>query len=233
MLSQIEANQIIQYILDVSSPEDLNPQLQVKGQFQLTAKERKSRGGRLSSFFSTPFEMGSYVFLASYTDLGSEEVPGLNLTGNDFVLLKYPLLAPESADIFSAQGISFTPSTNDPGFIFTGKGGHIGFRNIDLTGISLIHIGVITRFWHWSHFIGASVELRLGSPDGQLLGESYRVPPAPKGEKGPFFGEAAGKPVPVDVSKINGVHDLFIVIKNAEAEESDALVIMTGIEFKQ
>jgi cytochrome c len=237
MLTQAETKQIITYILDLAASEDGKQSLSVEGDFQTVAHEAheaQEGGGRLSSFFSPSFELGSYVLHASYTDKGSGEVPGLKLTGDDVVLLRYPLLAPETADVFSENGISFTPSTNDPGFIFTGQGGYVGFRNIDLTGINRINIGAITRFWHWTHFVGATVELRLGSPTGRLIGESYkRIPPASSEGDGPFFGDAGGKPIPVDVSEVNGIHDVYIVIYNSDAGKNDALIIMTGIEFEQ
>jgi cytochrome c len=175
--------------------------------------------------------MGAYVFLASYSDKGSKGKDGLNLSGEDYFLLRYPVLAPEDADFFSETGISFTPSTNDPGFIFTGNGGHIGFKDIDLTGINQVKIGAPNRFWHWSHFVGATIEIRSGSPEGPIIGEAFTVPPAPKGEKGPFFGEAMGAPAIFDVSKSEGIHDFYIVVKNRGAKESDALILMTGIEF--
>jgi cytochrome c len=234
MLSETETRQIIDFILHLTAVEDADGSLPVAGNFKTEAREVKGSGGRMASFFSPPYELGSYVFRASYTDKGSGKVTGLNLSGDDVELLRYPLLAPETADVFSEEGISFTPSTNDPGFIFTGKGGHIGFRNIDLTGISRINIGAITRFWHWSHFIGATIELRLGSPTGKLVGEPYkRIPPATTAADGPFFGDAVGKPIPVDVSGVEGMHDVYIVVRNPEAKENDALVIMTGIEFEQ
>lgn len=233
MLTPAETNQLIDYVLELSDAGKERPKLLPEGNFKTDAIQSKGNGGRVASFFPTPYQIGSYVMHASYTDKGSSEVTGLQLKGDDFVLLRYPLLAPENADFKSAEGISFTPSTNDPGFIFTGKGGYIGFKNIDLTGINLINIGAINRFWHWSHFIGATIELRLGSLDGKLVGEPYLVPPAPKGEKGPFFGKAMGSPVPVDVSQIRGMHDLYVIVHQATAKESDALLIMTGIEFKQ
>jgi cytochrome c len=225
-----ELSQIIDYILDLNSVQ-ASARLATSGRFQTKAYEKKGRGGRLDTYFPTPLEMGSYVFLASYTDGGSSGRAGLELSGNDFFLLRYPVLAPEDADFFSESGISYTPSTNDPGFIFTGKGGYIGFSKIDLTGINQVKIGAPNRFWHWSHFIGATIEIRLGSPDGELLGEPFTIPPAPKNEKGPFFGAAMGPPAIIDVSKVNGRHDLFILVKNSSAKESDALVMITGIEF--
>ncbi|MCS4435702.1 PQQ-dependent sugar dehydrogenase [Aquiflexum gelatinilyticum] len=232
-LSAIDTKQIIEYILDLASAEKGNPKLPLQGEFKTKAIPTKIGDGRLSKFYPTTYEMGSYVFSAHYTDQGSEEESSLNLKSEDFTLLRFPLMGPEKADVFSETGISYTPSTDDPGFIFTGKGGYIGFKDIDLTGINQISIGAITRFWHWSHFIGGDIELRLGSPEGTLVGEAKQVPPAPQGEKGPFFGDATGKPTVIDVSKIDGVHDLYILVKNSGAKESDALVIMTGIEFRR
>lgn len=230
-LNSQEISQIIDYILEVNSEDQSTKRLGTSGQYQTRTFEKRGRGGRLDSYFRTPLEMGSYVFIASYTDAGSAEKEGLELTGEDYFLLRYPVLAPEDADFFSEKGISYTPSTNDPGFIFTGNGGHIGFKQIDLTGINQVKIGAPNRFWHWSHFVGATIEIRLGSPDGQLVGESFTIPAAPKGEKGPFFGEAMGAPAIFDVSNAEGIHDFYIVVKNAQAKESDALVMMTGIEF--
>ncbi|MEX0882449.1 MAG: hypothetical protein WDZ72_03140, partial [Cyclobacteriaceae bacterium] len=130
------------------------------------------------------------------------------------------------------DNISFTPSTDDPGFMITGNGGYLGFRDIDLTGVSTINIGAVTRFWHWSHYIGGTLELRLDSLEGRLVGAPFEIiPPLNKEGEGPFFGEAAGKPVPIDVSMIDAVHDIYIIIRNEKARKRDALVIMTGIEF--
>jgi cytochrome c len=232
-LSGNDTKQIIDYILDLASSEKGNPKLPLQGEFKTIAIPTKIRDGRMSKFYPTTYEMGSYVFIAHYTDQGSAQVSGLNLKSEDFILLRYPLMGPEKADIFSETGISYTPSTDDPGFIFTGKGGYIGFKDIDLTGINQISIGAITRFWHWSHFIGGDIELRLGSPEGNLVGEAKQVPPAPQGEKGPFFGAASGLATVIDVSQVDGVHDLYILVKNLKAKESDALVIMTGIEFRR
>lgn len=229
-LNNPEIAQIIDYILEINS-DGASLHLGTSGQYQTKAYDKRGGGGRLDSYFRTPLEMGSYVFLASYTDGGSNEKANLELEGKDYFLLRFPVLAPEDADFFSEKGISYTPSTNDPGFIFTGNGGYIGFKQIDLTGINQVKIGAPNRFWHWSHFIGAIIEIRLGSTDGQVIGEPFTIPPAPKGEKGPFFGEAMGAPAIIDVSKAEGIHDLYIVVKNPQAKESDALVLMTGIEF--
>lgn len=232
MISAEEVGQIIDYILSQADGGTGVKVIPLEGNFVLEGFEPRGPVNRLDKFYPFTFEPGSYIFHASYSDQGSHEVPGIQLTGNDLVLLRYPLLTPESADFFSEQGISFTPSTDDPGFIITGQGGYLGFKNIDFTGINRVNIGALTRFWHWSHFIGGTVELRLDSPSGTLVGEPYEIIPPPiEAGDGPFFGEEAGKPIPVDVSAINGVHDIYIIIRNEKADESDALVIMVGIEF--
>uniref|UniRef100_UPI003594680E hypothetical protein n=1 Tax=Pricia sp. TaxID=2268138 RepID=UPI003594680E len=97
-----------------------------------------------------------------------------------------------------------------------------------------IKIGAITRFWHWSHFIGATVEIRLGSPTGKLIGKPYKlIPPDTEEGDGPFFDDDWEEPISMDVSEVNGIHDLYIVVHNSEAKDSDALIIMTGIGFEQ
>lgn len=232
MLSTAEASQIIDYILSLAQTNTANRDLPLKGEFILKAHERSGPVSRLGKFFAFDVEPGSYVFRASYEDKGIPENRALRLLGKETLLLRYPILAPETADFLSDKGISFTPSTDDPGFMITGNGAYLGFRDIDLTGVARVNIGAVTRFWYWSHYIGGTVEFRLGSPEGKLIGTPFKiVPPSSEEGEGPFFGEAAGKPVPVDVSKVEGIHDVYVVIRNEDARESDALMIMTGIEF--
>ena len=235
MFTAAETQPIIDYIMNLSVSEEGKKLLPVRGEFKTLAYEPpEASGSRLARFYSPEYEMGSYLLHASYIDEGNKTVEGLELTGDDTVLLRYPLLAPETADIIPAEGISYTPSTNDPGFIFTGQGSYIGFKDIDLTDVSQVKIGAITRFWHWSHFIGATIELRLGSPDGEMIGEPYkRIPPETSEGDGPFFNDAWAAPIPIDVSEVNGIHDVYIVVRNENAEDSDALLIMTGIGFEQ
>lgn len=233
MVSQSEAQQIAEFILGLTDTDSQSNNLPLSGTYKTTVHERTGGSGRLGRFYSIPYQRGSYLFHASYTDRGTDRVEGLELTGEDFILLRYPLMAPEEADYFSEKGISYTPSTSDPGFIVSGKAPYIGFEQIDLSGISQIKIGALTRFWHWSHFKGANVELRLGSPDGPLVGESHPQfrPEHITPEDGPFFAHNWDDPVEVDVSDIDGNHDIYILFKNPDAEDEDALLTITGIEF--
>lgn len=233
MVSQSEAQQIAEFILGLTDTDSQSDRLPLSGNYVTTAHERSGGGGRLGRFYRILYQRGSYLFHASYTDRGSDIMDGLDLTGEDFILLRYPLLPPEDADFFSETGISFTPSTNDPGFIVSGKEAYIGFEQIDLSEINQIKIGALTRFWHWTHFRGANIELRLGAPDGQLVGISHPQfrPDNITPEDGPFFAHNWDDPVEVDVSDIDGIHDIYIQFRNPDAEDEDALLTITGIEF--
>jgi cytochrome c len=231
MVTKAESLQLIEYILSLNSKKTGLEKLRGAGTFFLKPFPFRGEVSRLSGFYRFSYEPGAYLLRAQYTDRGGNQVSGLELSGEDHVLLRYPLLTPESADYFSESGISYTPSTNDPGFILTGKGGFIGYRQLDLSHVSKIEVGVLTRFWHWSHFVGGTVEMRIGSPDGELIGSVDVIAPETLPGEGPFFGEAAGKPVSFDVSGFQGEYDLYLIIKNPSAKETNALMILTGLEF--
>lgn len=231
MISAEESLQLVDYILSLNEDATTNQRLPQTGEYLLNTFPLRRKVSRLGRFYKFQHEPGSYLIKARYTDSGNAEVGGLTLSDQDYVLLRYPLLSPESADYFSESGISYTPSTEDPGFIMTGKGGYIGYHQLDLTGVQEVAVGVLTRFWHWSHFIGGDLELRLDAPDGTLIGSQKVIAPITKPGEGPFFGDAAGKPIPFDVTKYSGVHDLYLIIRNQEAKESDALMILTALEF--
>jgi hypothetical protein len=36
----------------------------------------------------------------------------------------------------------------------------------------------------------------------------------------------------VDVSDVTGVHDLYVLFRNPDARPTDALLMVTGVEFK-
>ena len=232
MISAEESLQLVDYIMSLGASASSNQRLPQSGEFNLKTYPLRKEVSRLGKFYKFPHEPGSYILKAHYTDNGHPDVDGLELAAQDYVLLRYPLLTPESADYFSETGISYTPSTDDPGFIMTGKGGYIGYRQLDLTGVQEVAVGVLTRFWHWSHFVGGVLELRFDGPEGPLLGTHQVIAPITKPGEGPFFGEAAGKPIPFDVSQHSGVRDLYLIVKNQDAKEGDALMILTALEFK-
>jgi cytochrome c len=243
-LSPAEATTIAQYVLGLSDPDAAPKRLPPAGRYRTTVRmiQQQVPGQRPR----TVPQRGSYVLRATYTDKGANGVAPV--TVSDAVLLRYPVLAPETAEIIS-PGITFNASKGDPGFIVQRDGAHIGFKRIDLTGIDRIEVGALTRFYTWSHFKGATVEVRLDSPTGRVLGTPVKfAPPAaatrPTGPGAPppgkdpvptgdvILGSSLERPMSVDVSDVSGVHDVYVLFRNADARPTDALLLVTGLEFK-
>ena len=210
------------------------------------APRRIARNGSVTTQarFSRPNqpEKGAYVLRASYTDAGAHGMAPI--TSSDAVLLRYPLLLPETAEIMS-PGVVYNTSNRDPGFVINTSGAYIGFRGIDLSGIGSIEIGALTRFYTWSHFKGGTAEVRLDSPSGTLVGTPAPItPPAPPvvtaaqrarsdAPSAPVvLGGNLEKPVSVAVGGATGMHDVYIVFRNPTTGPADALMLITGIEFK-
>ena len=275
-LTPADATTLAQYVLGLTATDATPKRLPLQGSY--TTPLRMVQQKVPDQPPRTVSQRGSYVLRATYTDKGANGVAPV--TVSDAVLLRYPVLAPETAEIIS-PGITFNASKGDPGFIIQRDGAHIGFENIDLTGIGRIEVGALTRFYTWSHFKGATVEVRLDSLTGRLLGTPVKVtPPAPvaiapaapgsppaapgappaarglprgkqardgglggTGGREPakdappagqiVLGSSLERPVPVDVSGVSGVHDVYVVFRNPEARSTDALVLVTGIEFKR
>lgn len=188
-----------------------------------------------------PARPGSaYLLRASYTDAGAPGAAPIRAAAR--ILLRHPRFAPENADSIS-EGTAYTPSTNDPGFIVNADGAHLGFRAVDLQGIGAIEIGALTRFYTWSHFIGGSMEVRLDSPDGPLVGgPAELVPPPPPRRSGAAPAEGAPSaqvvlganlepPTRIPIARTSGIHDVYIVFRNPRARQSDALMLLRSIEF--
>ncbi|MDB4891126.1 MAG: hypothetical protein JWL61_2981, partial [Gemmatimonadetes bacterium] len=122
-------------------------------------------------------------------------------------------------------------SKGDPGFVIRRSGAHVGYRSVDLNGVGSIAVGALTRFYTWSHFKGATVEVRLDSVNGVLAGAPVKViPPAARADP-VVLGDNLEKPVTVKLDGASGTHDVFFVFTNADARPDDDLLLITGFEF--
>ena len=224
-LTSADASTLARYILSLSNADARPQRLPIAGDF--ATKER-----RIPTAWNpakTVTERGSYVLRASYTDKGANGAAPL--TTNAVVLLRHPLLAPETADSISA-GITFNLSKGDPGFVIRRSGAHIAFRSIDLTGIGSIEVGALTRFYTWSHFKGATVEVHLDSVTGALAGPPVTIVPPRATADAVVLGDKLEKPVAVTLTGNGGVHDVFFLFINSQAHPDDDLLLLTGVEFR-
>ena len=224
-ITPAEASTLAHYVLSHANASTRPRRLPMTGSYT-TAEQRVAVGDR----GQTRTERGSYVLRASYTDNGASGVAPL--TSSTAVLLRHPVLSPETADSISA-GITFNASKGDPGFVIRRSGSHLAFKGLDLTGIGSVEIGALTRFYTWSHFKGGTIEVRLGSATGPLAGPPVTiVPPAAKPDP-VVLGDNLEKPVTVRLDVPAATHDVYFVFTNKAAKPADDMMLLTGIEFKQ
>jgi cytochrome c len=168
---------------------------------------------------------GAFVLRASYEDRGANGVAPI--MAGDIVLLRPQVLRPEEAEVRS-RGITFTPS-RDPGFFIVNHGAYIGYRGLDLTGVSRIEVSAVTAFYNWPVMQGADVEARLGSPTGRLLG-TFSIYPGRGGGRG---GTQAPPPVSATMpDQIQGIHDVYFVFVNPAAKPSNQLMLLHSVAFR-
>jgi cytochrome c len=120
---------------------------------------------------------GSLVFHAVYTDRGANGLPAR--TSEAIKVLRSPRLGVNSAAV--RQGVQVTAGR---GGAFTGAAspnGYLAFTGIDLTGIKRIEIAA--QAGGRGGAVGGTVEVRRGSPTGELLGQAAVIaqPDAPRG----------------------------------------------------
>ena len=225
-LTPADAATLARYVLSMSSAISRPQRLPLTGGY--TTAERRVPMQWDTTKFQT--ERGSYVLRATYTDNGARGVAPL--TTHAAILLRHPLLAPETADSISA-GITYNLSKGDPGFVIRRSGAHIAYAAIDLTDIASIHVGALTRFYTWSHFKGATVEVHLDSANGPLAGAAVTIVPPPAKADPVVLGDNLEKPVSIRIDAVNGRRDVYVVFRNASASPSDDLLLLTGVEFRR
>jgi cytochrome c len=109
---------------------------------------------------------GSFVFRAVYRDRGNGSVP--KLTSDTILVLKSPKLNPLKADVIA--GGALRDQLDEYVFLTARPGSYVAYRNIDLTGVKQI---LFRANWHlYDIYPGGKIEVRLGSPEGEMIGEA-------------------------------------------------------------
>jgi glucose/arabinose dehydrogenase/type 1 glutamine amidotransferase len=140
----------------------------------------------------------TYVLDASYTDTGRPR-----LTDRDRVTLQPRRKEAEHYD--RASGVRIVANSDGPGAGLVGGVSHGDWLSV--TPVNLKHVATI-RFRVASSANGGTLELRLGAPDGPLLG-SVAVPVTGGGQ--------TWTEVSTPVVDPGSTHELFLVAKNPDA----------------
>jgi cytochrome c len=218
-LSEADVKRMVKYIFSLNEDQSTVSSLPLEGKVYPEVPEGEDGEG-------------GYLLRAYYSDKGSGNVT--SLSGEDFVALRNPYLDPQLAEIRKGVQIETTPSFN---FFMVGDQSYIGFKDIDMTGIKeiMLYLGMNDR----DGAKGASVEIRLDSPTGKLIGQTDKVTEAPNGGFKPSAAvsrlewrrQNSAKSL-ASLSAVSGKHDIYFVFKNPKAKAEEILVSVNEIQFK-
>ncbi|QHT69155.1 carbohydrate-binding protein [Rhodocytophaga rosea] len=193
-----EATQMVNYILSLSEE---NKALPLEGTFT-TAEHTQTKTA------------GSYVIRASYTDKGNPVVG--NLTTSKILVLRHPKVEAEDFELSQNAGRRHVDG-NDLSFVGDiQNGSYIGFKNIDLTGITKL------VFHGLSPVTGSKIEVRIDAPNGELIATAD-FPQNTSQEREKIDSITA------PVSNPGGQHDLYFVFRNPAVKEN--IVFLDWIYF--
>jgi cytochrome c len=218
-LSEADAKRMVDYILSMDEVQATVTSLPLSGKVNPTVPEGENG-------------QGSFLLRASYSDKGAGSIGPLN--GVDYIALRNPFLNPQlSVDRKGVQLLT-TPNVN---FLMAGDNSYFALKEIDLTGI--LQIDVLATINQRNGGIGGSVEIRQGSPTGELLGQSEKIG---RKEGGGFRPPQGVNPIEwrrqnanrakVTLKPATGMQDLYFVFKNADAKGEQVLMSILEIEFK-
>jgi cytochrome c len=154
LMTENDAKLIARYILSLT---DERPAiLPVKG--KLAAKIPPGDNGR-----------GSYFLHAAYKDKGASGIP--SALSDTIVMLRSPRLLPLNAGEIKG---AIRDQLDEYVFLTARPDSYIAYNNIDLTGIQSIKF---IANWHlYDIYPGGKIEVRLDSPNGELIGETTFEP---------------------------------------------------------
>ena len=111
---------------------------------------------------------GGFALRASYTDRGTKFMKPVS--SESVVILRNPEVLPENADLKKGTQFTITPGKS---FLVLGNESYIGYNQIDLTDIG--QIDVLAQATNRAGAVGGTVEIRLDSPTGPLIGKTTSV----------------------------------------------------------
>ncbi len=198
-ISKTDAKYIVEYILNINEKKTFTS-LPLKGSYPIKS-------------ITDPKEKGSYILRAAYRDRGNGIAPPI--TGEEVQILRHPVLDPEKADIKQGANLLMTPFK---AMYMEGNNAYLGYNKIDLTRITHIIIAVTAS--PRNSAAGGTIEVRLDSLSGQIIGQSV-VEISQKRENKTFA-----------IPELKGKHHVYFIFRNEKAISTQPMMQLTSIEFK-
>lgn len=194
-LKEDDAKTIVEYILSIN--DEKIKSLPTTGTYLAQAHKDKKEG--------------AYLIQATYTDKGGKVVGPLSTT--KVVALRSPMIKSGTYDASENASKLDIPKIGE--VVLVKDGSMVKYANIDFKGVHKLEIGVIARE---EQTAGGSVEFRIGSKDGPIIGEAK-------------VEDNANVPIFVELSKLpDGQRDLVLVFKNTQAN-GKPLFELTYLQF--
>ncbi|WP_423149308.1 ThuA domain-containing protein [Rubrolithibacter danxiaensis] len=208
-ITQADATKMVKYILNLSNKPAANKSLPVKG--TIMAKLPEGDKGN-----------GIYLLRAAYKDKGALGIPGI--TAEKTFTLRNARISASSFDASNSVQVYKVPQMGNM-VIGSSNGAYIGFNKIDLTGISELTFTALAPK-EQANAAGGTVEMRIDSPTGKIVGESTSINPV---EMAKMFSQP---PTTLKLAPTSGVHDIYFIYKNPKAATGQIVFVLTDILFK-
>ena len=209
-LSKDDAANIVKYIFSLGRESVPMKTLPVKGTYTAQIED------------GTPKD-GVVVMRAAYTDHGAGDIP--SASAQETFVLRSPNLVPAEADAMEGINVFTTNNPTRKLAIVQESGAYTMFENIDLTGIGGV-VCVATVPVNMLNAAGGTIEVRLGSPDGELIGTSEALTPV----DGPIR-QVQPKTAMIPIQGLTGRHDVYFVYRNEKVQSGQGLMIHLATTF--
>jgi cytochrome c len=208
--SEAEISQMVSYILSLADEKKATPSLSTRGAYTPPAVPD-----------STPPGVGLVVLRAEYADRGANGVPAVS--ARKTVVLRSPHVIAASGEF--AEGVQKYKGPETPIEVAIGSrnGAYVGFRQLDLTGVSAIVFAALAPAPQLNS-LGGTVEVRLDSASGPLVGETAVLQPSAT--------MGAATQLRAALTPTAGPRDVYFVFRNASATPGRNLFILTTATFE-
>ena len=204
-LTEAQASAMVAYIR--SLPQPRSPSLPVRGAYVPGAAADSS-------------PQGVVVLRAAYADRGANGIG--SASAEQSVVLRAPVVVVARGEV--ADGVQKYAGPEVPVEVSIGSrsGAFIGFKQLDLTGVSAIDFSALAPVPN-VNAAGGKVEVRLDSATGVLVGETEVIQPQ----------TAMGPPsrLRAALRPTAGVRDVYFVFRNDTAREGQNLFVLFTAAF--
>ncbi len=214
-LTAHEARSIVQYLLAVND-KTINT-IQPKG--TIPTKTPEGDTGR-----------GAFLVRAVYTDKGARNLQPHTVEA--LTVRRSPSISATRADVISGAATRFEAN----GALETIVGvanSYIAFTRLDLTGIK--QIALAAQAPAREGFLGGTIEVRLGSPTGAVIGQadvkSVQAQEGTAEAQLAAVGRARTAAIAVPIPPTAGFRDVYLVFKNDAAKPGQPLVSVSTVTF--